>query len=150
MWARKWLMTFNVDKCEVVQISLKPQSETSYILYNSKLKQVIDAKYLGVIIDSKLSFNKHIDMTCKKANSTLSFLRRNLYHCQRNVKIDAYHTYVRLILEYAVTAWAPTLREILIKSKPFNVKQQDLSCQIFNLQQCHYHVISIEVDHITS
>jgi len=74
MWARKWLMTFNVDKCEVLQISLKTQSDTCYILNSSKLKQVTDAKYLGAIIDSKLSFNKHIDMTYKKVNSTLSFL----------------------------------------------------------------------------
>ena len=75
MWERKWLMTlnFNVDKCVIVQISLKPQCETSYILYNNKLKQVTDAKYLGVIIDSKLSFNKHVDVICKKANSTLAF-----------------------------------------------------------------------------
>jgi len=62
MWAKKWLMAFNVDKCVIVQISLKPQYETSYILYNSKLKQVTDAKYLGVIIDSKLPFNKHVDI----------------------------------------------------------------------------------------
>ena len=66
-----------------------------------------DAKYLGVITDSKLSFNKHIDITCKKANNTLSFLRRNLYHCHRKVKVDAYQTYVRPILEYAATVWAP-------------------------------------------
>ena len=46
-------------------------------------------------------------MICKKANSTLAFLSRNLYHCQGNIKIDAYQTYVRPILEYAVTAWAP-------------------------------------------
>jgi len=97
-------MTFNVDKCVIVKISLKPQYETSYILYNSKLT---DAKYFGVIIDSKLLFNKHVDMICKKANSTLAFLRRNLYHCQRNVKIGAYQTCVRPILKYAVTAWAP-------------------------------------------
>jgi len=100
-------MHFNVDKCEVLQISLKTQSDTCYILNSSKLKQVTDTKYLGAIIDSKLSFNKHIDMTCKKVNSTLSFLWRNLYHCQWKVKIDAYHTYVRPILEYAVTALAP-------------------------------------------
>jgi len=46
-------------------------------------------------------------MTCKKANNALSFLRRNLYHCQRKVKVDAYQTYVRPILEYAATVWAP-------------------------------------------
>jgi len=46
-------MIFNVDKCEVLQISLKTQSDTCYILYNSKRKQVTDTIYLGVIIDSK-------------------------------------------------------------------------------------------------
>ena len=39
------------------------------------------------------------------------------YHCQRNVKIDAYHTYVRPILEYAVTAWAPHTQRIINKIK---------------------------------
>ena len=67
-------MTYNVDKCVKVQISLKPQCETSYIPYNSKLKQVTDAKYLVFIIDSKFLFNKHGDMIHKKANSTLAFL----------------------------------------------------------------------------
>jgi len=64
-----------------VQISLKPQYETSYTLYSSKLKQVTDVKtkYLGIIIDSKLSFNKHVDMICKKANSTLAFLIDIIY-----------------------------------------------------------------------
>ena len=56
-------------------------------------------------------------MICKKANSTLAFLSRILYHCQGNIKIDAYQTYVRPILEYAVTAWAPIhpCNEISIK-----------------------------------
>ena len=56
----------------IIQISLKPQSEVCYTLNNNQLKQVTDAKYLGVIINSKLSFNKHIDITRKKANNTLS------------------------------------------------------------------------------
>jgi len=38
---------------------------------------VSSAKYLGVTIDAKLLFNHHIDVICKKANSTLSFLCRN-------------------------------------------------------------------------
>jgi len=37
MWARKCLMTFNVDKCEILQISLKPKviHVTSFITVNS-------------------------------------------------------------------------------------------------------------------
>ena len=43
-------MTFNLDKCEVLQISLKPQSEACYTLNNNQLKQVTDAKYLETIV----------------------------------------------------------------------------------------------------
>jgi len=92
-------MTFNVNKINVkyYRYLKKKQSDTCCILYNSTLKLVIDPKYLGVIINSKLSFNKHIDLTCKKLIvyvRTLSFLQHNLYHCQQKVKIDAYHIYI--------------------------------------------------------
>ena len=34
-WANKWLMTFNINKCEVLQISLQHTIiENSYLLYN--------------------------------------------------------------------------------------------------------------------
>ena len=73
------------------------------MLYDHSLRNVNEAKYLGVIIDSKLNFNKQIDTVCKKANSTLAFLKRNLHSCtKREIKSVAYQIYVRPILEYAV------------------------------------------------
>ena len=107
LWANKWLMFFNINKCEVHQISLKNIIEHSYMLYDHSIRNLNEAKYLGVIIDSKLNFNKQIDSVCKKANSTLAFLKRNLYSCKCEIKSDAYQIYVRPILEYAVCSWAP-------------------------------------------
>ena len=51
---------------------------SEYYLPNHKLTAVTNAKYLGITLDFTLSFNRHIDATCKKANSILSFIRRNL------------------------------------------------------------------------
>ena len=59
LWTKECLMTFNTDKCEVTQISLKPVTPNSYTLYGRHLKAVTKAKYLGVMIDCKLSFTKH-------------------------------------------------------------------------------------------
>ena len=42
-------------------------------------------KYLGLLLDSKLTFNKHINCICKKANSTLAFNIRNTYFCQQKI-----------------------------------------------------------------
>ena len=49
---------------------------------------------------------------CKKANSVLAFLRRNFRLCQRKIKSDVYLTYVRPILEYAVSVWAPHTKKL--------------------------------------
>jgi len=70
---------------------------------------VTSAKYLGVIatIDSKLSFNEHVVITCKKANSVLAFLCRNFRSSQRKIKTDLHLTYVKPILDYSVSVWAP-------------------------------------------
>jgi len=94
-------MAFNIGKCEVLYISLRNVAKHSYIFYDQPLQNVNEAKYLGVIIDSKLNFNKQIDTLCKKANSTLAFLRRNLFSCECKIKSDAYLIYVRSILENA-------------------------------------------------
>ena len=107
LWARKWLMTFNTEKCEAIQLSLKPAIPNSYTLYGKHLKGVTEAKYLGETIDCKLSFTKHIDTVCKKANSMLAFIQRKLKSCQRQIKADAYLMFVRPILEYAAVVWAP-------------------------------------------
>ena len=72
-WNYEWLMSFNINKCEVLQISLKNIVEHSYLLFGHALQNVNEARYLGVTIDFKLNFNKQIDSVCKKANSTLAF-----------------------------------------------------------------------------
>ena len=73
------------------------------------------AKHLGVNINSKLSWNHHVDAITKKANSTLSFLRCNTSNCPRPVKSYCYETYVRPTLEYASTVCDPTTKHNINK-----------------------------------
>ena len=114
-WANTWMMTFNVDKCEVLQISLSSSIPVHDHLYNNPLRTVKEAKYLGVLLDSKLNFNKHIETICKKANSVLGFLKRNLYNCNPQIRSQAYMLYIRPILEYASTVWAPYTKSSIEK-----------------------------------
>ena len=53
----RWFV--NIDKCEVLQISLRNSTPVNYYLYNNPLRIADEAKYLGVLLDSKLNFNKH-------------------------------------------------------------------------------------------
>ena len=73
----------------------------NYLLYNQELCH--ETIWALATLDS----NKHIENICKKANATLGFIRRNTYYCQRYMKIDAYNTYVRPILDHAAFVWSP-------------------------------------------
>ena len=127
-----WMMTFNINKCEVLQISLQCTIiENSYLLYDQPLKLLNKAKYLDAVIDSKLTFNTQVNSVCKRENSALSFYKKNLYSCEREVKAEAYQIYVRPILEYAVCAWLPMLNATLINLKLFRGMPQHLLLGIF-------------------
>ena len=66
MWEEKWQMKFNISKCTALTITLKQHPLISeYFLHGHKLAAVTEAKYLGVVLDFKVSFKHHIDCcTC--------------------------------------------------------------------------------------
>ena len=67
--------------------------------------QVMDAKYLGVSISNDLEWSKHIATMTNKANSKLSFLRRNLKGCPEKLKQTAYFSWIHSLIEYGATVW---------------------------------------------
>ena len=115
-------MKLNIDKCMMLAVTLKNNSSTLCI-HNHRLALVTSAKHLVVTVDSKLSFNKHVIITCKKANSVLAFLRRNFRSCQWKIKTDLYLTYVKPILyQSGLLVQTVSLPHciILIHMKPYN------------------------------
>ncbi len=62
---------------------------------------------VGVTIASDLYWRHHIENIVGKANKTLGFLKPNLKHCPQEIKVQAYKTLVRPILEYSSTVWDP-------------------------------------------
>ena len=85
---------------------------------------------LGVLLNSKLNFNKHIDNIWGKANSVLALLKRNLYHCNTQVRGQAYILYVRPMLEYASTVWAPYTKSNIEKLE--SVQQRAARFVVYN------------------
>jgi hypothetical protein len=86
----------------------KTAIHNNYQLHGHTLEIVDPNKYLGVILTSNLSWDKHVDNVAAKGNRTLGFIRRNLKDCTRTVKETSYTAIVRPTIEYAATVWDPT------------------------------------------
>ena len=65
------------------------------------------AKYFGVTLSNDLEWSKHIATKTNKANSKLSFLRRNLKGCPEKHKQTDYISLIRSSMEYGATVWDP-------------------------------------------
>ena len=63
-WANVWQMQFNPAKCEFLVVTNKKNTPSfTYYINEIPIKAVPHAKYLGVTIDSRLSWKEHIKIT---------------------------------------------------------------------------------------
>ena len=69
-------------------------------------------KYLGILIDNKLTFREHTKEKSKKATTVLNMIKRNLYFAPKLVKSKAFTACVLPIMEYGSTCWTPTNKKL--------------------------------------
>ena len=105
-WAEDWGMRFNAKKCYIM--SLRKKISHFYELNNTILQEVNTNPYLGLNISNDLKWSHHINTVCKKASSTLGFIRRNLYHCPQQTRHTAYITLVCSVTRLWLNNLGPT------------------------------------------
>ena len=112
-WSEKWCMKLNVDKCKVLSIKSKTNTNFDYGFNKNNnyfvLEHVDCIKDLGVNIDSDLSFDAHISEKVNKAFQMLGIINRNFcdVHVDERTFLLLYKSMVRSQLEYAGTVWNP-------------------------------------------
>ena len=75
--------------------------------YFNNLENVEQEKDIGVIIDSNLEFDKHINAKINKANSMFSIIRRSFQFLNPQTFTPLYKSLVRSHLDYASSVWNP-------------------------------------------
>jgi len=140
-WAKTWQMDFNPSKCEFLKITNKKLTlHFNYHINNEPIKEVQHVKYLGITIDSHMTWREHINVLSHKANTTLAFLRRNLKPCSSHIKAKSYLSYVRPIIEYSSTVWDPHIKEDIHK---LEMVQRRAARFVYNNYNCTDSVTSM-------
>jgi len=87
----------------------KKKTESVYELAGKEIARSTKEKDIGVIIDEKLDFEEHIDLSSKikKANSTFAVIRRSFKFLNEDNFKPLYKSLVRTHLEFSSSVWAP-------------------------------------------
>ena len=95
LWSEKWQMAFNASKCFLLRVTHSRDNVANYTYtrMGQPITSVTQHKYLGVELYSK-TWNEHISAITGKENSSLTFLRRNLYNCPKQIKTQLYYSLV--------------------------------------------------------
>ena len=108
-WSNTWLLSFHPDKCKVLHVGNGQRHE--YVIHDVNNRHVLDQveceKDIGVIFDSNLQFDIHINEKVNKANGIFSMIRRSYKYLSKESFMPLYKGLVRSNLEYANSVWAP-------------------------------------------
>ena len=112
-WSVSWGLTLNPSKCKSFTMTLRRAPvQTKYFIAGTELEHVDAIRDLGVTIDCKLTFARHVSDIVRRANRALGLLIRSFQvgtsraKFNRGAVLAAYFANVRSILEYSSVVWA--------------------------------------------
>ena len=69
-------MAANPDKFQVIFMGLEKGQKLSLEINGISIRKIEEVKLLGIMIDSKLQFQSHVEATCKMADQKVKAFSR--------------------------------------------------------------------------
>ncbi|KAK3892049.1 hypothetical protein Pcinc_004018 [Petrolisthes cinctipes] len=113
-WANNMGIKLNPTKCKTMHLGRSnPLQEYTMLLDDNTQHHIMtttEEKDLGVIVDSGLTFSKHIQTQVNKANSVLRAIKHTFKALDPTAFLSLYKSLVRPNLDYASVIWSPKLK----------------------------------------
>ena len=148
-WALNNNMLINAEKTQIVHLSLsEPKYIPSFTMNGKQLQSTSNAKLLGVTIDAKLSFSKHIQDTCEGLAGRMYGMRELKRLGLNSQGLTLYYTAnIRSVLTYACPVWGSLItdkdKETIrrIEGKAMRIINSDIS---YEQALCQYQVPAVD------
>ena len=108
-WSDRWQLSFNVKKCKVLHMGLTNMQHKYTMRYgNDKvaLSEVESEKDLGIMFDSEMKFQAHINDVCNRGYQRIAVIRRTFTYMDKDMFLLLYKSLIRPVLEYGNTVWS--------------------------------------------
>ena len=111
-------MNFSPDpskQAKEVIFSRKLQKTNHDLVYfnRNSVPQVLSQKHLGMYLDTKVNFQKHLNNVLSKVNKTIGLLRKLQPFSQRQSLVMVYKAFIRSHLDYGDIIYNQSYNESL-------------------------------------
>lgn len=134
-WANQWGFLLSVAKTQVICFSKKKKTpEVKLKLYKQTLEQVSIIRYLGVWMDSKLTFGSHIQKLvdkCKKGVNVLRCLAGVDWGATRHSLKRVYSALIRSAIDYCRIVYGSASTSLLTKIEVIQNQALRICCGAF-------------------
>jgi hypothetical protein len=138
-WFRHNKLKLNIDKSSVMYVGSKQKFNNSDFsdignlnIDNTDILVDETYRYLGLIVDSNLTWNEHIEMLSKKLSTRIAVLYRLgqilPYHCLGNI----YYALMQSTIDYGLTIWGHTSNSNILRIQRFQNRAARICTQCFD------------------
>ena len=96
---------FNIDTASFMIIIKRRFSEKELVLLGKIMEKNNLMKFLGVTINDRLSFKKHVHILVKRISMSTGWLYRVSTLVPLKVRLNAYYALIYSRISYAITVW---------------------------------------------
>jgi hypothetical protein len=128
-WAQNNKMKFNNNKSKVMLMSRRKRNENKEIgvyINNTKLKQVNNIKYIGIVFDNELAFKEHIMHIEEKCTKLIFALAKSakLTWCLKHKALKTIYTGAILpLMTYGAPVWKDALNKASFKARLVRIQR---------------------------
>ena len=105
-WFEIWQLNLLINKCLTLHVG-KQNLMSSYCIRGLQLANVTETVDLGILVDTRLRFDKHVCNIVHKAHQRAALIKRCFRTKEANVLMKAFAVYVRPLLKYCSPVWNP-------------------------------------------
>ena len=141
-------LTLNLSKTKFMLFSkkrTKKSKEKKFKININKysIKRVTEMKYLGVILDDKLNWHRHIQFLCSKLSKAAGIIYKVRKKVPKKVLLLLYHSLVATYLRYGIASWGSakttalgklrSLQNKILRYMTYTPQDSDVSGQYIQL-----------------
>ncbi len=118
-WLKINKLSINVSKskCMFFHTTRRKSPEIELMLDNSVIERVNEFNFLGIVIDSNLSWKNHNDYICNKLSKTIGVINRLKNFLPLSVKVTLYNSLVLSHINYGLLLWGHSCNRIIKTQK---------------------------------